>query len=181
MSKDLLTGNKVSLRALEPADVERLYEWENDPSVWGVSNTLAPWSRYQLEQYVMASDQDIIAARQLRLMIDVVQEAPPVITIGTIDLFDFDSLHLRAGVGILICEPYRKQGYAFEALSLLILYVKKTLHLHQLYCNISRANTNSINLFQKLGFVRCGEKKEWINFGDRWEDEWMFQKILPHV
>jgi diamine N-acetyltransferase len=52
---DLLSLDKVSLRALEPSDIDFLCEIENDTSAWKMSNTLAPFSRFQIEQYVFES------------------------------------------------------------------------------------------------------------------------------
>jgi len=43
-------------------------------------------------------------------MIDHIEDK---ITIGTIDIFEFDPFHKRAGIGILIGnESYRRKGYA---------------------------------------------------------------------
>jgi len=177
MTDNLLTGANIRLRALEPLDVDLLYEWENDTSIWKVSNTLTPFSRFQLEEYVMNTQQDIFASRQLRLMIEWIRPGETNIPVGTIDLFDFDPFHLRAGIGILIRDEFREQGFAREALGVLILYAFSTLQLHQLYCNISPGNSVSLKLFEKLGFVRCGIKTDWLNEGESWKDEWMFQLI----
>jgi diamine N-acetyltransferase len=173
----MLKGIKVKLRALEPADIDLLYAWENDPAVWPVSNTVAPFSRLQIEEYVLNSQNDIFTTRQLRLMVDLVQPIPGIISVGSIDLFDFEPLHHRAGVGILIREPFRAKGYAQEAMKLLIGYAFSTLLLHQLYCNISPDNITSLSLFQKLGFARCGVKKDWVQDAGKWKEEWMFQLI----
>jgi diamine N-acetyltransferase len=177
MLKNTLSGINIKLRALEPGDVELLYEWENDTSVWKVSNTLVPFSRFQLEEYVLNAHNDIYATKQLRLIIDVQEEIGGVKSLGTIDLFDFDPVHLRAGIGILIREPYRRKGFASDALGLFITYAFDTLRLHQLYCNISPENLNSIRLFEKHGFTRCGIKKDWVHDGMNWQEEWMFQLI----
>ncbi|MDP4226269.1 MAG: GNAT family N-acetyltransferase, partial [Bacteroidota bacterium] len=40
-----LENKIVRLRALEPSDVEILYNWENDTSVWQISGTLSPFSK----------------------------------------------------------------------------------------------------------------------------------------
>lgn len=181
MTKNLMIGKHIRLRALEPTDVEVLYAWENDTTVWKVSNTLTPFSRFQLEEYVMNTQNDIFAARQLRLMIDLVESMAGEKSAGTIDLFDFDPVHARAGLGILVREPYRKKGYAAEALGLFLRYAFGTLGLHQLYCNISPGNIASVNLFEKFGFTRCGIKKEWIRDGHEWQDEWMFQLMSRDV
>ncbi|MFZ4521805.1 MAG: GNAT family N-acetyltransferase [Bacteroidales bacterium] len=177
MGGEVLIGQFVRLRAVEPGDVDVLYTWENDSSVWQVSNTLTPFSRFQVEEYVLNSQQDIFASRQLRLMIVPVESAMQEQPVGTIDLFDFDPVHRRAGVGILIRGPYREKGYAQDAMEILIRYSFGTLRLHQLYCNISPDNTPSLHLFGKLGFEQCGVKKEWFSDGLSWKDEWMFQLI----
>jgi diamine N-acetyltransferase len=172
-----LHAPRLRLRALEPADVDLLYTWENDPSVWNVSNTLTPFSRFQLEEYVLNAQNDIYATKQLRLIVEMLTDSEEAQPIGTIDLFDFDPVHARAGVGILIREQFRDRGYAAEALDEFIRYAFGILRLHQLYCNISPDNEASLSLFRKSGFVQCGIKKDWINDGDQWQEEWMFQLI----
>jgi diamine N-acetyltransferase len=141
----------IKLRALEPEDLELLYEWENNESYWAISNTFSPFSKYTLKRYLENSHKSIYETGQLRFMIDHIEDK---ITIGTIDVFDFDSFHKRAGIGILIAnESYRRKGYASMSLTCLIKYCFKTLQLHQLYCNIMVSNSDSINLFKKMGFV----------------------------
>jgi len=51
MSENFLSGVSISLRAVEPADIDLLYHWENDTSIWKVSNTLTPYSHFQIEEY----------------------------------------------------------------------------------------------------------------------------------
>jgi diamine N-acetyltransferase len=172
-----MNGTKVSLRALEPDDVEILYNWENDQSIWHLSNTVTPLSRFTLEQYVLSAGQDIFATRQMRMMVDLNIPENGMKTIGSVDLFEFEPLHLRAGVGILIHENFRGKGYASEALDLLIDYAFGTLLLHQLYTNISTENTNSIRLFESKGFRYVGTKKEWNRNRNNWLDESMFQLL----
>lgn len=166
----------ITLRAVEPEDLELLYLWENDRTVWQVSNTLVPFSRYQLKQYIESDPSDIHAHRQLRMMIDYREAGKPLRTIGSIDLFDFDPIHRRAGLGILIASAVdRRQGYAYKAILQMIDYCRQVLFLHQLYCNIAVSNTASIQLFQKIGFEITGKKKEWLCTENGWEDEFLMQ------
>ena len=125
-----MSERQITLRALEPIDVDTLYCWENDPAVWEVGCTLAPYSRKQLWDYVDSYDGDIYSARQLRLMIAL----PSGETIGTVDLYDFDPANSRCAVGILISPPYRRQGYALSSLEMLADHCRRHLSLHQLYC-----------------------------------------------
>jgi len=168
---------KIKLRALEPEDLELLYEWENNDSNWIISNTISPFSKYILKRYLENSHKSIYETGQLRLMID---QIPDKVTIGTIDIFDFDPFHKRAGLGILIAnESYRRQGYASMSLKCLIKYCFETLQLHQLYCNILENNPESMDLFKKQGFVQTGIKKDWVKTSDKYLDEFIFQLINP--
>lgn len=77
---------QVKLRALEPEDIDLLFDWENNPENWAVTNTLAPFSRLILQSYLDNSHLDIYQTRQLRLMIDVLQPSHAAVTVGAIDL-----------------------------------------------------------------------------------------------
>jgi diamine N-acetyltransferase len=165
----------IRLRALEPEDLELLYTWENNDTNWLYSNTVSPFSRFTLKRYIENSHKNIYETGQLRLMIEHIEDKK---TIGTIDLFEFDPFHKRAGIGILIAdETYRRKGFAAMSLTCLIQYCFKTLQLHQLYCNILENNTISIELFKKQGFVEIGRKKDWIHTDNGYLDEYMFQLL----
>jgi diamine N-acetyltransferase len=166
---------KINLRALEPEDLELLYEWENNESYWIISNTVVPFSKFTLKRYLENSHKNIYETGQLRLMIELASDKK---AIGAIDIFDFDPFHKRAGLGILIAdEKERRKGYATMALKALVSYCFSTLQLHQLYCNILSNNCESIDLFKKLGFVQSGVKKDWIKTPEGWVDEHMFQLL----
>ncbi len=168
-----LTGTLIRLRAIEPADEDQLYRWENDTLNWQVSNTFTPFSRHTLKQYLEQAHLDIFQARQLRLVIETIESLKPV---GMIDLFDYDPFHQRAGVGILIGDPdQRGKGYALDALLALNQYAFKVLMLRQLFCSIDQTNQISLNLFQKAGFRITGRKEQWNRGSEGWTDEWFLQ------
>src|SRR6478609_9006590 len=113
-----LKGENIYLRALEPNDLEFVYEMENDQSIWEVSNTNTPYSRFLIRQYLENAQQDIYEAKQLRLAICQDRHFP---AIGLIDLFEFDPRNNRAGIGIVIQkDENRRQNIGSEALELLI-------------------------------------------------------------
>ena len=170
----MLNNKHIHFRAPEIKDLDLLFQWENDASLWHLSNTVTPFSRHILEEYIMHAHEDIYTAKQLRLMIDAIDNNE---TIGCIDLFDFDPINLRAGVGILIDKKHRNSGYASASLKMLTDYAFHTLYLHQLYCNITIDNDASLKLFKKHEFEIIGLKKEWIRKRDGWVDEYMLQLI----
>jgi diamine N-acetyltransferase len=127
-----------------------------------------------LEQYLENVTHDIYTVKQLRLVIcNLEHEA-----VGAIDLFDFDPLHRRAGVGVVVMAPHRGNGHAGEALQLLLDYCQHTLHLHQVYCTVTATNLASINLFQKADFEKVGLRKDWLQTTDGWQDVVEFQKVF---
>jgi len=171
-----MRSENLQLRALEPEDIDILYDWENNTSVWHLSGTLAPFSRFALEQYILNAGEDIFTSKQLRLMIDL-HSIPEYQTIGCVDLFDFDPQHLRAGIGIMIVDDYRGKGYASEALDMVIEYAFGRLQLHQLYANVLKNNEASLGLFKRKHFQEIGVKKEWIRTNDSWMDEILLQRL----
>ena len=170
-----LKGKNIYLRALEPEDLDFIYALENNESIWEVSNTQTPYSRFLIRQYLENAHQDIYEAKQLRLAICRNETAE---TLGLIDIFDFDPKNNRAGVGILIgSQAYRSKGIGSEALELVIKYSFQQLQVHQLYANIGSDNEISLQLFTKFGFQKIGIKKDWNKVNNGYKDELLFQLI----
>lgn len=170
----LLENSVIKLRAPEPEDLELLYTWENSTELWELGATIAPFSRHTLRQYLANNTQDIYTDKQLRLMIEFKQTGKGI---GTVDLYDFDPFHLRAGVGILIDPGYRNQGLGLQALLVLESYAFSFLNLHQLYAVIPEKNSPSIRLFQKAEYVSAGLLSDWLSAGETYVDALLFQKI----
>ena len=173
----LLENDIISLRALESQDLDLLFSIENDPLFWEVSNTLAPYSRQLLGQYLKNADQDIFEAKQLRLVIARKEDKT---VLGLVDLFDFNPHHQRAGIGILILKKHQQNGYALNALEVLLQYAFEHLDIHQLYANIPVSNKNSLRLFEKLNFIEVGIQKDWIKVKGRFQDVALLQLINPN-
>jgi diamine N-acetyltransferase len=169
-----LKEENISLRALEPEDLDFLFEIENNESFWEISHTQTPFSKYVLKQYIENSHLDIYEAKQLRL---IIEDNSTKKQVGTIDLFDFNPQHKRAGIGILIHPDFQEKGFATEALKMIILYAFSKLQLHQLYANITLDNKKSLSLFTKHNFVKVGEKKDWILSEGKFKTEILFQLI----
>lgn len=168
--------NKINLRALELDDLEFLFEIENDSKFQKISSSILPFSKHYLEKYIMESNLDIFLEKQFRFVICIENNNP----IGLIDLFDFDPINHRAGIGIVIINTHRKKGYALESVKLIEDISKKDLQIHQLYVSVGVDNKSSLNLFKKLGYLEIGVKKDWNYINGQYMDELLFQKILSN-
>lgn len=168
-----LENNELKLRALEPEDLEILYKWENNSSLWVYGNTLTPYSKMALRQYISETQlQDIYEAKQLRFMIELKSSNT---VIGTVDLYEFDFHHSRAGIGILIDENYRSNNYASQTLDIVKDYVFSFLHIKQIFAYIATDNLHSINLFEKSGYKRAGELLDWIHYDAGYKNVYIYQ------
>lgn len=176
MGQAFLKNERLYLRAVEPEDLDTMYEMENDPSMWDISSFTVPYSRYVLKQYIESSQNDMYADKQLRLMI-IRREDKAVL--GTIDITDFVPLHSRGAVGIAIHKNYRGQGYASDALKLLCEYAFNFLFVRQLYAHIAVDNEPSCRLFTSCGFTQCGLLKDWILTTEGYKDAVLMQCINP--
>ena len=163
-----------SLRYLESSDLDFLERIENDPRLWKYSNTTKPYSKETLKAYIENAKQKITSAGQQRfVLMDSNLES-----IGLIDLFDYDSKHRRAAVGILIIEERRRKGYAKIGLQLLEQEARENLKLHQLYAGVSKENKPRRALFKVAGYIETGIKKDWNYYENEFHDEIMIQKFL---
>lgn len=176
MKPSFLINNRIYLRAVEPEDIDVMYQMENDPAMWDIGSFTVPYSRYALRQYIEGSKNDLFADKQLRLMI-VDREAKQ--TLGTIDITDFAPLHSRAAVGIAINQQYRNQRYAADALHLLCEYAFGFLFIKQLYAHIPVDNEASRRLFSSCGFVQCGLLKDWLVTNQGYKDTILMQYLNP--
>ena len=53
MKQSFLINDRIYLRAVEPEDMDVMYEMENDPSMWDISNFTVPYSRYDSTSKVL--------------------------------------------------------------------------------------------------------------------------------
>ena len=170
----MLKGDNIYLRTIEPADADTILTWENDVENWRVSNTKVPFSKHLIHQYVNSA-QDLLEVRQIRFMIcdNLSQQA-----IGSLDLFEYEPIHQRIGVGILIDKANRNRGIGLEALNIMANYALTILGIRNLYCSVLANNPASMRLFEKAGYAPVGVRKNWFNDQGNWIDEVLYQKAL---
>ena len=162
---------EVKLRAMEPEDLELLYQIENNRDLWKVGATNVPYSRYVLRDYIARATGDIYTDRQVRQIIENSEGTP----VGVIDLMNFDPQHQRAEVGIVIMEPFRRQGLGAAALEQIKQYAAEVIHLHQLFAYIDADNDESLQLFQKADFKQSAVLKDWLFDGRIYHDACVMQ------
>ena len=137
----------VTLRAMEPEDLDLLYQIENNMQLWNVGSTNVPYSRYVLHDYIAHASGDIYTDKQVRLIVDDDEHN----AIGIVDIVNFSPQHKRAELGIVIQEKHRGKGYGKAVIKKTIDYALNVLHLHQLYAIVNCSQQYTIHLLKKNG------------------------------
>ncbi len=167
--------SSLRLRALEPYDVDLLYEWENDSDIWKAGPTIAPFSKAILEDYINNYDPDIFRAKQLRLMVERISDHE---TVGTVDIYDFDAINRRAMVGYLIAPCHRGYGYGTEAVRLVADYCHNHVGMHQIGAIASVDNAGSRKVLEATGFKIAGKLRSWLVNGRSYTDAFFYQLLF---
>lgn len=164
----------VRLRAMEPEDLDFLYGMENSRELWDVGNANVPYSRYVLHDYIANTTNDIYRDGQVRMIV----ENDEGLTVGIVDVFDFNPQHRRAEVSVAVLGHFRRRGYATAAIRSVLGYAHRTLHLHQVYAVVAVSNVPSLRLFEKCGFARRDTLADWLFDGVEYSDAMVMSKIF---
>ena len=165
-------SKNITLRRLKLLDLDQLLLWENNLENSLFSDNPIFSTKEQIKEF-LSSDQDLFLDRQIRFMID-----NGGFSVGCIDLFEYDMVNTRAGVGVFIDEKFRNKGFATKALSILKSICIKDYFISNLYANILCTNEPSIKLFKSAGFTKNGVKENWIRTEKSMLDVWFFQCFL---
>lgn len=154
----------VKLRKIEPSDLPFLYQWENDADAWADGANHNPLSQQDLRDYIDSTTGDIYKDGQLRMIIESVGESVRPrdgLTIGCIDLFDFDPRNRRAAIGMYIAPEYRGKGFGKQAVGMLENYAFEHLNLRVLYAVIATNNIACSKLYEHAGYTPSSQLCHW--------------------
>ena len=146
----------VKLRKIEPSDLPFLYQWENDASAWADGSNHNPLSQQDLRDYIASTTGDIYKDGQLRLIIE-----DEGVTVGCMDLFDFDPRNRKAAIGMYVAPEYRGKGVGRRALEQLEAYAFGHLNLRLLYAVIATSNIPCSALYKTAGYLPSSPLPAW--------------------
>ena len=165
-------GELGFLRALEATDLDWLYSIENDTELWHLGISKEPWSKDVLSSYISSKPGNLVRDGQLRLILEV--EGMPL---GAVDIYDYDPVSRKGGIGIVINQESQGKGLAKMALGSFIHYLLGTLGLNMLYAVAPADNKASIALFESLDFTSSGILQQWIWVKGEFQDAHIFQLV----
>jgi len=161
-----LIGKKVYLRTTNPDDYLELHQWFNasDPQSQSCHfhKLISPAEYVQRMQKREAGDNEgrfvIVAKDDSRL-------------VGQISYFHLNTLNRACELGYLISPAERGNGFAKEALKILIKYLFLELNLNKVYAQTASFNKASISLLESLEFRLDGTLRQHHYYkGDLYDD-----------
>lgn len=159
MNNPFLAGERIYLRALEPADVDGPYgKWLNDEEIClNNSHHYFPKSRENLLEYVKTA---YTSDDKLPLAI-VLKDRDR--HIGNISLAKIDYYNRNSDWGIVIGEKdCWKGGYSKEASLLLLKHAFQTLNLLRIHSGTTSENIGGQKLMEAMGMVKEGVRRNAI-------------------
>ena len=174
-----ISEDRLFLRALEPEDEPLLYDIENRREAFLIGENRIPFSHDYLQRFIYASLQEnFFSSGQLRLIAGRNTPEGMAEAVGIVDFFNYEAFHRRAETGIVVCPAFRTRGMGEKILELACTYARNQRNLHQLYAEVAANNENSLKLFAKCGFERCGLRRQWLLQAGQWTDVVLWQKIF---
>ncbi len=164
----ILVGSRVRLRSLERAELPRCQELPSDPEInlsyggLGLPDSLARLQRRYDAGEFYATDS------YLHLVIETGDTL-----IGQVSLKNDENLPSRtATFGIFIGDPaYLGRGYGTEASVLFLNYALSILGFHKVNLDLFEYNARALALYEKLGCVHEGRRREnYWSRGRFWDD-----------
>ena len=167
--------DNLILRTPLLSDFDDLLIWENDLKNNQYTDVPVFYTPSQIEDF-LNSDHDLLLQNQIRYIIEFNSSA-----VGCIDLYDYDVVNSRAGVGIYVDSNFRNKGIASKSLELLkSISIEKYL-IANLYADIMSGNKSSIKIFEKANFIKNGIKSNWIRTENSFEDVLFYQCSLRKI
>jgi len=112
-------GTRIRLRAVECADAEIFYQWNQDSErARNLGFVWPPSSRASMDTWVQAESLKQMETDQFRWIIESLEEIP----VGAIDTHSCNPRNGTFSYGIDIAPEHRRKGYAGEAIRLVLRY-----------------------------------------------------------
>mgnify|MGYP001483599327 FL=1 len=167
--------DNLILRTPLLSDFDDLLSWENDLKNNQYTDLPVFYTPSQIEDF-LNSDHDLLLQNQIRYIIELNSSA-----VGCIDLYDYDVVNSRAGVGIYVDINFRNKGIASKSLELLKSISMEKYLIYNLYADIMSGNKASIKIFEKANFIKNGIKSNWIRTESSFEDVLFYQCALRKI
>ena len=152
----MVRGERVYLRASERADVPSFVRWLNDADTASFLSIRSPMSVAMEERWF----EQMVAAQGKEGYHFVICMLDDDRSIGTVGLFNLDTVNGNAGIGISIGEKELwGQGLGTDAMLALLDFGFGQLRLERMWLDVYDYNERARRSYEKCGFVLEGTQR----------------------
>jgi diamine N-acetyltransferase len=141
----------ISIRKSILSDCDRIWQWENDPSIWSITDEPGPFEKEDILSFLNLQN-DLEQNGQERWLMFLDHEP-----IGMIDLFQYNSDQRSVGIGLVIMNQECKgKGYGKEVMYLMENHLISVFRLEKFSALVFESNQTAIGFFRSIGYVIIG-------------------------
>ena len=147
-----LETERLLLRQFKKSDVESFLSYRNDPEVARYQGWSVPYPREKAVSFVREMSVALPGQNKwLQIALELKSTAEMIGDVA----FSIKKIDERqAVIGYSLARQFWGNGYAFEAISRLLLYLFEDLKLHRVIAECDVENAPSWKLLDRLGFRR---------------------------
>ena len=162
-----IEGERIRLRELAAADTPGVFAVFGDPEVTRFMDVVTRVDTAHARE--MIEEVQALARRDELYQWGIALRASDEI-VGTITLASLDPNNRRAELGFALARGQRGQGYATEAVRVVLEHAFGAMSMHRIEADVDPRNATSIALLERVGFRKEGYMPErWLNDGE-WQD-----------
>ena len=155
--RSILRGERIFLRPAERSEISLLAAWMSDAEVAETLGNRAPISDVDEETW-FDELQKAQGSTTWHFVVCLREDERPI---GVVALESIDSINGQAELGIGICEPALwDKGYGTEASRVILDFGFGELRLHRVFLHVFAGNERAVRVYEKVGFVHEGTKRE---------------------
>jgi RimJ/RimL family protein N-acetyltransferase len=164
-------GERVRLRAIEPSDWAAYFSWnQDDEQARGVSSIPFPQSAEAVRQWAQQEATRKPEEDAFRFVIE--NEAGEVV--GDLTTHHCDARVGSFSYGITIRRERRRNGYAAQAIALVLRYYFRELRYQKATVSVYSFNEASVRLHESLGFQLEGRIRRTVFTDGQYGDELVY-------
>jgi RimJ/RimL family protein N-acetyltransferase len=162
------TGTRVLLRGIEPDDWQAFMSFdEHSATIRDADMLHPPRSAEGYRQWAQSQATQALESDEFRLAIECTADGALV---GSVNTWDSDRRAGRFSYGIAIGHQHQRQGFASDAIVILLRFMFGERRYHKCEAGIYAFNAASLALHRKLGFQKEGQLRDHEFFAGRHHD-----------
>ncbi len=171
----MLSGKRIRLRAMEPADLSNLVRWMNDPEV--IENLLVYTPLSSVDEQNWFDGMMKRPKEEHAYVIEILEDGA-WIPIGSTNFHLLDWNNRSAELGLSIGEKmYWNHGYGRDTVRLMLRYAFNDLNLNRVSLTVFDTNERGKKAYLAAGFVEEGRLRQDIYKNGQYHDTFIMSVL----